>query len=133
MKFVACHVDMLPCPLDNVLQDLGNADLSCDMWLVAQVMRIGRMLYSDSSRKLGSSSHSVPAHQLFKRPHGCAVLNINDIFSNKETPPGGPNDERELTFKVYQGEEKDFHQLHELIIKKQSNKYSPFSGQPNYG
>lgn len=117
-----------------MLQDLGNADLTCDMWLVAHVMRMGRMLYSDSSKKSSSSSnHSVPAHQLFKRPHGCAVLNIGDILLNKDSPPGSSNDEREFTFKVYQGEEKDFHQLHELIIKKQSNKYNPLSGQPNYG
>ncbi|XP_021925130.1 dedicator of cytokinesis protein 3 isoform X3 [Zootermopsis nevadensis] len=118
----------------TIFTDLGNADLTCDMWLVAHVMRMGRMLYSDSSKKSsGSSSHSVPAHQLFKRPHGCAVLNINDILLNKDLLPGGSNDEREFTFKVYQGEEKDFHQLHELIIKKQSNKYNPLSGQPNYG
>ncbi|PSN57625.1 hypothetical protein C0J52_00521 [Blattella germanica] len=117
-----------------VIQDLGNADLNCDMWLVAHVMRMGRMLYSDSTKKSSSSSsHIVPPHQLFKRPHGCAVLNINDVLLNKDSPPGTTNDEREFTFKVYQGEEKDFHQLHELIIKKQSSKYNPLSGQPNYG
>lgn len=32
---------------------------------------------------------------------------------------------------VYQGEEKDFHQLHEQIIR--NNKCSPLPGQPNYG
>ncbi|XP_033610429.1 dedicator of cytokinesis protein 3 isoform X2 [Cryptotermes secundus] len=117
----------------TIFTDLGNADLTCDMWLVAHVMRMGRMLYSDSSKKSSSTSHSVPLHQLFKRPHGCAVLNINEVLSNKDSPQGGSNHEREFTFKVYQGEEKDFHQLHELIIKKQSNKYNPLSGQPNYG
>lgn len=35
--------------------------------------------------------------------------------------------------KLYQADEKDFHQLHEMLIKKQSNKYSPLPGQPNYG
>lgn len=37
-----------------------------------------------------------------------------------------------LSFKVYQAEEKDFHQLHEFIIR-QSGKYSSLSCQPNYG
>lgn len=32
---------------------------------------------------------------------------------------------------VYQGEEKEFHQLHEQIIR--NNKCSPLPGQPNYG
>lgn len=104
-------------------QDLGNADLNRDIYIVAQVMRIGRMLYSDSSKKVASHN------QLFKRPHGCAVLNINDVLLNKEAT----NEEKEFTFKVYQGEEKDFHQLHELIIKKQTSKYNILTGQPNYG
>lgn len=40
---------------------------------------------------------------------------------------------KELTFKVYQSEEKDFFQLHEFIIKKQTSKFNALSGQPNYG
>lgn len=32
---------------------------------------------------------------------------------------------------MYQGEEKEFHQLHEQIIR--NNKCSPLPGQPNYG
>ncbi|XP_066992689.2 dedicator of cytokinesis protein 3 [Anabrus simplex] len=111
----------------TIFTDLGNADLSRDMYLVAHVMRIGRMLYSDSVKKM--SNHAASPHQLFKRPHGCAVLNINEVLLNKESS----SEEREFTFKVYQAEEKDFHQLHELLIKKQSNKYSPLPGQPNYG
>lgn len=34
-------------------------------------------------------------------------------------------------WQVYQGEEKEFHQLHEQIIR--NNKCSPLPGQPNYG
>jgi dedicator of cytokinesis protein 3 len=36
-----------------------------------------------------------------------------------------------LPSQVYQGEEKEFHQLHEQIIR--NNKCSPLPGQPNYG
>lgn len=39
--------------------------------------------------------------------------------------------ERFLFLQVYQGEEKEFHQLHEQIIR--NNKCSPLPGQPNYG
>jgi hypothetical protein len=39
--------------------------------------------------------------------------------------------ERFLIPQVYQGEEKEFHQLHEQIIR--NNKCSPLPGQPNYG
>ena len=36
-----------------------------------------------------------------------------------------------IYLQVYQGEEKEFHQLHEQIIR--NNKCSPLPGQPNYG
>lgn len=36
-----------------------------------------------------------------------------------------------ICLQVYQGEEKEFHQLHEQIIR--NNKCSPLPGQPNYG
>lgn len=42
------------------------------------------------------------------------------------------SDEKEFTFKVFSGEEKDFFQLHEFIIKKQNNKFSFLQSQPNY-
>ncbi|XP_063227619.1 dedicator of cytokinesis protein 3 [Bacillus rossius redtenbacheri] len=113
----------------TIFTDLGNADLNRDLHLVAHVMRMGRMLYSDSSRKsAGHAAPPPPPHQLFKRPHGCAVLPVSEVLLAKEA-----GEEREFTFRVYQGEERDFHQLHEMIIKKQTSKYSPLSGQPNYG
>ncbi|KAJ8981636.1 hypothetical protein NQ317_000864 [Molorchus minor] len=80
--------------------DLGNADLNKDIYIIAHVMRIGKMLYSDSSKK---TEKTVGQQQFFKRPHG-----------------------------VYQGEEKDFHQLHEFVIR-QSGKYNSLSGHMNYG
>ncbi|GLH11496.1 uncharacterized protein GBIM_16259 [Gryllus bimaculatus] len=102
--------------------DLGNADLSRDIYLVAHVLRVGRMLYSDSVKKSSSSPSSV-----FKRPHGCAVLPVSEVLLSKDSP-----DEKEFSCKVFTTDEKDFHQLHELLIKKQSSKYSPLGGQPNY-
>lgn len=60
----------------------------------------------------------------FKRPYGVAVLNIEEMFSTT-------GEEKEFLFKVYQGEDKDFHQLHDFVIRKQSNKFSPVSS--HYG
>lgn len=111
------------------LQDLGNNDLTKEIYIVAHVMRIGKMLYSESSKK--TDKNMLTLHQVFKRPHGIAIQNLSDVLIQKE---GGElqSEEREFTLKVYQGEEKDFHQLHEQIIR-QSGKYTALSCQPNYG
>ncbi|KAK0167462.1 hypothetical protein PV327_004857 [Microctonus hyperodae] len=101
----------------TIFTDLGNADLSRDLYVIAHVMRCGRMLYSDSNKnKTGSA--------VYRRPHGVGVLSLVDASQDHA-------EELEMTFKVYQGEEKEFHQLHEQIIR--NNKCSPLPGQPNYG
>ncbi|XP_051163357.1 dedicator of cytokinesis protein 3 isoform X2 [Leptopilina boulardi] len=101
----------------TIFTDLGNADLGRDLYMVAHVMRCGRMLYSDSGKnKAGATT--------YRRPHGVAVLSLADASQSH-------TEESELTFKVYQGDEKEFHQLHEQIIR--NNKCSPLPGQPNYG
>lgn len=52
------------------------------------------MLYSESSKK---TEKNVPAPQVFKRPHGVAVLNLTEIVGNKELE----SEEKEFTFKVF--------------------------------
>ncbi|XP_066902048.1 dedicator of cytokinesis protein 3 isoform X2 [Halyomorpha halys] len=108
----------------TIFTDLGSADLSKELYIVAHVYRIGRMLHNDSAKKILAAQQ---ASGTFKRPHAVAVLNIGEAVTGTNT------DEREFSFKAYQAEDKDFHQLHEFIMRKQSNKYSPLSGQPNYG
>ncbi|OAD58785.1 Dedicator of cytokinesis protein 3 [Eufriesea mexicana] len=109
-------VEMIHCNC-TIFTDLGNADLSRDLYMVAHVMRCGRMLYSDSGKnKAGSAT--------YRRPHGVAVLSLAEATQDH-------TEELEMTLKVCQGEEKDFHQLHEQIIR--NNKCSPLPGQPNYG
>ncbi|XP_014256869.1 dedicator of cytokinesis protein 3 isoform X2 [Cimex lectularius] len=120
----------------TIFTDLGSSDLTKELYIVAYVYRIGKMLASESAKakilsggkessfggvSVGGSTGS------FKRPHAVAVLNIGDAVT------GSNAEEREFSFKAYQTEDKDFHQLHEFIIRKQTNKYSPLSGQPNYG
>ncbi|XP_015607824.1 dedicator of cytokinesis protein 3 isoform X2 [Cephus cinctus] len=101
----------------TIFTDLGNADLGRDLYMVAHVMRCGRMLYSDSGKNKAGSS-------VYRRPHGVAALSLAEATQDH-------TEELEMMFKVYQGEEKEFHQLHEQIIR--NNKCSPLPGQPNYG
>ncbi|XP_076363419.1 dedicator of cytokinesis protein 3-like isoform X2 [Tachypleus tridentatus] len=105
----------------TLFTDLGNADLNRDMYIVVQVVRIGRML-SDTKKSVG---------QMYKRPFGCGVLSICDVLLEKQE--NTLEEEREFTFKLNTCNESDFHQLHEFIIRKQSNKYNMISGQPSYG
>jgi hypothetical protein len=46
---------------------------------------------------------------------------------------GIERDEKRLSEKIYVCDEKDFYQLHDLIIRKVTNKYSPLSNQSSYG
>ncbi|XP_017786650.1 PREDICTED: dedicator of cytokinesis protein 3 isoform X2 [Nicrophorus vespilloides] len=108
----------------TIFTDLGNTDLNRDIYIVAHVMRIGKMCYSESSKK--TEKYATTLQQVYKRPHGVAVQNMGDLLNHKES------EEREFPMKVFQCEDKDFHQLHENIIR-QSGKYNALSCQPNYG
>ncbi|XP_050437512.1 dedicator of cytokinesis protein 3 isoform X2 [Adelges cooleyi] len=112
----------------TIFTDLGLQDMSRDLYIVAQVMRIGKMVYSESSKKMSITSSMPPPASHFKRPLGVAVLSIGELLTSPST------EEKEFTFRVFQSsDEKDFFQLHDTVIRKQSNKYSPLSSHPNYG
>ena len=83
--------------------------MHADLYIVCNIYRVGRMHY-ESSRK--------PSGQSFRRPHAVGVLNLSEIIIKKREGETTSNIEKELTMKIYQGEEKDFHSLHEVIIKK---------------
>lgn len=70
----------------TIFTDLGNADLSRDLYMVAHVMRCGRMLYSDSGK---NKSTGV----VYRRPHGVGVLSLADATQDQM-------EELEMTFKV---------------------------------
>ncbi|XP_068154340.1 dedicator of cytokinesis protein 3 isoform X1 [Drosophila tropicalis] len=108
----------------TVFTDLGAADLNEDLHLVAIVMRVGKITQSDSIKKVeknGSSGHGPT----YRRPFGVGVLSLGDIAQFDSSLEQASSEEREYSFKLYQSEEKDFHLLPELIIKKSSGKYSP--------
>lgn len=83
-------------PLNHFeLQDLGNNDLTKDIYIVAHAMRIGKMLYSESSKK--TDKNILILHQVFKRPHGIAIQNLSEILVQGD---GGALEEKEFTLKV---------------------------------
>ncbi|KPJ09807.1 Dedicator of cytokinesis protein 4 [Papilio machaon] len=100
--------------------DLSMTDLSRELWLVAWVVRVGRWAGAAGTERRGPVA---------RRPLGAGVLPLADFLRQ----PGHHPAEREYTFKVYQCEEKDFHQLHDMLIRKQTNKCNILPGQPNYG
>ncbi|XP_032511085.2 dedicator of cytokinesis protein 3 [Danaus plexippus] len=105
----------------TLFSDLSSTDLSRELWLVAWVVRVGRW-----SGAGGTGERRGP---VARRPLGAGVLNLAEFLKQTEQH----TIEKEYTFKVYQSEEKDFHQLHEMLIRKQTNKCNILPGQPNYG
>jgi len=101
----------------------GAADLNEELHLVAVVMRVGKIIQSDSIKKIEKSG-TLGHGPTFRRPFGVGVLSLGDI-AHFDSSLEQSSDEREYNFKLFQCEEKDFHLLPELIIKKSSGKYSP--------
>lgn len=107
-----------------------DSELSKDLFLVATVLRIGKIMQSDSVKKAGEAKAN---QTVFRRPYGVGVLSLEDICQYDSSIEA---EEKEFSFKIFQGEEKDFHQLHELIIKKASGKFLPINAngtQNQYG
>ncbi|XP_037077735.1 dedicator of cytokinesis protein 3-like [Pollicipes pollicipes] len=104
-----------------VFTDLGDIESAPQLYLVLHALRLGRMLPSESSKR--------GASQRFRRPLGCAVLNVHDVLASR---PAAADAERELSLRLQQTEERDFSQLHEMIIR-QASRCSPLSASANYG
>ncbi|XP_069792936.1 dedicator of cytokinesis protein 3 isoform X11 [Narcine bancroftii] len=100
--------------------DLSNKDLKRDLYIIAHVIRIGRMLSNDSKKG--------PPHVQYRRPYGCAVLSMMDILPSSSEL----REEKDFVLKVYTcNNENEWYQIHENIIRKSSNKYTAAS--TNYG
>ncbi|XP_063705914.1 dedicator of cytokinesis protein 3 isoform X2 [Culicoides brevitarsis] len=108
----------------TVFTDLGNLELNSDLHLVANVLRIGKILHSDSIKKYEKTDKVY-----YRRPIGVGILSISEVMQFEDNIE---QDEKEFSFKLFTCEEKDFHQLHELLIKKASGKFSLLNvGGPN--
>uniref|UniRef100_A0A8C4M4M5 Dedicator of cytokinesis 3 n=1 Tax=Equus asinus asinus TaxID=83772 RepID=A0A8C4M4M5_EQUAS len=93
--------------------DLSSKDMKRDLYIIAHVIRIGRMLLNDSKKG--------PAHLHYRRPYGCAVLSILDVLQSLTEL----KEEKDFVLKVYTcNNESEWSQIHENIIRKSSAKYS---------
>lgn len=113
----------------NVFIDLGSIELNSDLHLVANVVRVGKMLHSESMKKNEKADKGSNNN---RRPFGVGVLSLNDLMQYDDSVEP---EEKEYSFKLFSCEDKDYHQLHELIIKKASGKFNLINcGGPNtYG
>ncbi|KAM7411707.1 hypothetical protein PAMA_021609 [Pampus argenteus] len=100
--------------------DLSSKDLKRDLYIVVHVIRTGRMLLNDSKKG--------PPHVQYRRPYGCAVLAMSDVFHTITDL----KEEKDFVLKVYTcNNENEWYQIHENIIRKSNTKYSAPS--TNYG
>nr|XP_033781897.1 dedicator of cytokinesis protein 3 isoform X1 [Geotrypetes seraphini] len=100
--------------------DLSSKDMKRDLYIIAHVIRIGRMLLNDC--KKGSP------HLHYRRPYGCAVLSLMDVLQSISEL----KEEKDFVLKVYTcNNENEWYQVHENIIRKSSTKYTAPSS--NYG
>jgi len=83
---------------------------------VVQVIRLGRLLYTESSKK--------PVNHTYRRPYAVAVLALSELINTG--PISNSAEEREYSLKLYQmSDEKDYGLWqHELAAKKSANSSS---------
>ncbi|XP_074619689.1 dedicator of cytokinesis protein 1-like isoform X2 [Acropora palmata] len=98
-----------------VFTDLGSKDVNSAAYLVAHIVRVGKMLTDMSSKKIAASS--------YRRPFGCAVLDIMDVLTGRVENLA----EKEFHMPIFTCGDSDFWTVHESIIKKQTSKYSATS------
>ena len=95
-----------------------------DLYLVIQVIRLGRLLYTESSKK--------PLNQTYRRPYAVAILSLAEVLNGPDLSSW--SEEREFSLKLYQSDEKEFGLWqHELATKKSNSKFSLLSGQVSHG
>lgn len=73
---------------------LGCAEISKDLYLVANVIRVGKILHSESIKK----GDKIVVSQSYRRPYGVGVLPLSDpsLLDNSVDA-----DEKEFSFKVF--------------------------------
>ncbi|XP_048841108.1 dedicator of cytokinesis protein 4-like isoform X1 [Brienomyrus brachyistius] len=92
----------------TLFTDLGSGDLRKDVYIVAHIIRIGRM---------GAGEKKNVSSVQYRRPFGCAVICIADLLT------ADSRDDHNL--KVYTcNTESEWYQIHDNIIRKTSSRYS---------
>ncbi|XP_056595767.1 dedicator of cytokinesis protein 4 isoform X1 [Triplophysa dalaica] len=88
--------------------DLGSSDLRKDVYVVAHIFRIGRMVAGEKK--------SVSNTQ-YKRPYGCAVISVAELLT--------ADFKDDHLLKIYScNTESEWSQIHDNIIRKVSSRYS---------
>ncbi|KTG32872.1 hypothetical protein cypCar_00003947 [Cyprinus carpio] len=88
--------------------DLGSSDLRKDVYVVAHIFRIGRMVAGEKK--------SVSNTQ-YKRPYGCAVISVADLLT--------ADFKDDHVLKIYScNAESEWYQIHDSIIRKVGSRYS---------
>ncbi|OUM65837.1 hypothetical protein PIROE2DRAFT_32401, partial [Piromyces sp. E2] len=127
--------------LRTLFVDLSHRDLNDNIYLVIKIIRVGRMTVSDkevirssdstSTVNIAASSTSLVSPTTpnsgngsiaFRRPYGCAVMELGNILLNKqEIKP-------EYTLRVYvPTAENYFSTMHENVINQNNIGYEPRS------
>eukprot|EP00092_Neocalanus_flemingeri_P009289 GFUD01009995.1.p1 GENE.GFUD01009995.1~~GFUD01009995.1.p1 ORF type:complete len:1824 (+),score=321.37 GFUD01009995.1:199-5472(+) len=108
----------------TVFIDLGSLDQCLDLHLVVQVFRIGKIVQpetqktQESSNRRSHSGRSLTGQvgPLHKRPVSAGVSPVGHLFhSDRHNSENLQRSDIEL--KLHACDEKDFHQLHELILR----------------
>lgn len=74
-----------------IFTDLGSADLAKELYLVAQIVRVGRILATDATKR----GITPCVTEDYRRPLGAGVLALSDVLAAPLY-----QDEREFSFKV---------------------------------
>ncbi|XP_051548856.1 dedicator of cytokinesis protein 4-like isoform X2 [Myxocyprinus asiaticus] len=88
--------------------DLGSSDLRKDVYVVAHIFRIGRMVAGEKKNVSNTQ---------YKRPYGCAVISVADLLT--------ADFKDDHLLKIYScNTESEWYQIHDSIIRKVSSRYS---------
>lgn len=118
-------------PKDLLLfsQTSGTTELSSKIYLVATVVRLGKI--NIESVKKSEKPINGP---IYRRPFGVGVLPLSQLIGQSQNPENLlESDDKEHNMQLFQCDEKDFHQLHEMLIRKTTGKYSPINASSTHG
>lgn len=74
----------------SIFSDLGESELNTDLYLVANVMRVGKIAADNVKKSCGVSS--------YRRPYGVGVLQLTDMAPYDST---SEPEEKEHSFKIF--------------------------------
>lgn len=119
---------MLIVPNTHTHTKSGETELKTDIYLVASVVRLGK-IHVETLKKSDKPQHGP----IYRRPFGVGVIRLADLIAHQNNAEN-QSEYEEHNLQLHQCDEKDFHQLHEMLIKG-AGKYSAINanGTATYG